>query len=71
LQIVDMFKTWYEQHGEKPVKVKAISEPVRALLDPQGCGRHFTAARLVQLACTRCRWLCPQAAASGGKMIYE
>jgi hypothetical protein len=52
-QIVDMFKTWYAQHGEKPVKVKAISEPVRALLDPQGRGRQFTAARLVQLAGTR------------------
>jgi hypothetical protein len=52
-QIVDMFKAWYEQHGEKPVKVKAISEPVRALLDPQGRGRQFTAARLVQLAGTR------------------
>jgi hypothetical protein len=36
-----------------PAKANAVIEPVRALLDPQGRGRQFTAARLVQLAGTR------------------
>jgi hypothetical protein len=44
---------WYARHGDKPVKAKAIAEPVRALLDPQGRGRQFTAASLAQLAGTR------------------
>jgi len=52
-QIVEIFQMWYARHSDKPVKAKAIAEPVRALLDPQGRGRQFMAARLVHLAGTR------------------
>jgi hypothetical protein len=41
------------RHGSKPVKARAISEPLRALLDSKARGRQFRAARLVQLAGTR------------------
>jgi hypothetical protein len=51
-RIVELFETWYAYHGDKPIKANAIAEPVRALLDPQGRGRQFVAARLVQLAGT-------------------
>jgi putative DNA primase/helicase len=51
--VVELFQAWNASHGERPVKAKAVSEPVRALLDPQGRGRQFMAARLVQLAGTR------------------
>jgi hypothetical protein len=52
-QIVEIFQTWYLRHADKPMKANALSEPVRLLLDPQGRGRQFIAARLVQLAGTR------------------
>jgi hypothetical protein len=51
-RIVELFETWYAHHGDKPVRAKAIAEPVRALLDPQGRGRQFVAARLMQLTST-------------------
>jgi hypothetical protein len=35
------------------VKASALAEPVRVLVDPQGRGRQFVAARLVQLTGTR------------------
>jgi hypothetical protein len=41
------------RHGDEPVKAKAITEPVRAFLDPQGRGQPFFAARSVQGADTR------------------
>jgi putative DNA primase/helicase len=51
--IVELFETWNAEHGDEPVKAKALAEPVRGLLDPQRRGRQCMTARLVQLAGTR------------------
>jgi hypothetical protein len=66
-QIVEMFTAWYAHHGNKPVKAKAIADPVRALLDPQGRGRQFLSARLVQLAGTRAGGFVLQRQEAAGK----
>jgi hypothetical protein len=52
-QIVELFEVWDAHCGQRPVKAAALAEPVRALLDPQGRGRHHIAARLKQLTGTR------------------
>jgi hypothetical protein len=39
--IVELFETWNAEHGDEPVKAKALAEPVRGLLDPQRRGRQF------------------------------
>jgi putative DNA primase/helicase len=51
-QIVELFETWAVHHAERPTKVADLAEPVRRVLDPQGRGRQFTAARLTQLTDT-------------------
>jgi hypothetical protein len=52
-RIVDLFQTWQGHHADLPTKVADLAEPVRSLVDPQGRGRQFVAARLVQLTGTR------------------
>jgi putative DNA primase/helicase len=52
-RIVDLFATWDANHAARPTKVTDLAEPVRALVDPQGRGRQYVAARLRQLAGTR------------------
>jgi putative DNA primase/helicase len=52
-RIVDLFQTWHEHHADLPTKVADLAEPVRSMVDPQGRGRQFVAARLVQLTGTR------------------
>jgi hypothetical protein len=65
--IGELFETWNAEHGDEPVKTKALAEPVRALLDPQARGRQFMAARLVQLAGTRAGGLVLTRHEGGGK----
>jgi putative DNA primase/helicase len=52
-QIVGLFDAWYQHHDERPIKAVDLAEPVRALVDPQGRGRQFIAARLTHLTGTR------------------
>jgi hypothetical protein len=52
-QIIELFEAWDLHHGQRPVKAAALAEPVRASLDPQGHGRQYIAARLMQLTGTR------------------
>jgi len=57
-----------------PAKANAAIEPVRALLDPQRCGREFMAARLVQLAGPRAGGFVltrQEAAGKWGKATYS
>lgn len=51
-RIVELFEIWDSHHEDRPTKGADLAEPVLALLDPQGRGRQFVAARLVQLAGT-------------------
>jgi putative DNA primase/helicase len=52
-QIVGLFEAWHRHHRERPIKVGDLADPVEALVDPQGRGRQFIAARLTQLTGTR------------------
>jgi hypothetical protein len=52
-RIVELLQTWDARHGSQPMKVADLAEPVRTLVDPQGRGRQFVAARLGQLTGTR------------------
>ena len=45
----ELFATWWEHHRDRPVTAAQLAEPVRALVDPQGHGRQYVAARLVQM----------------------
>jgi putative DNA primase/helicase len=52
-QIVGLFEAWHQHHGERPIKAVDLAESLQALVDTQGRGRQFIAARLTQLAGTR------------------
>jgi hypothetical protein len=52
-RIVELFEIWDTHHGDRPIKAADLVGPVQALVDPQGRGRQFVAARLIQLAGTR------------------
>lgn len=52
-RIVELFETWAACHGERPIKATDLARQVRALVNPQGRGRQFTAACLIQLTGTR------------------
>jgi hypothetical protein len=52
-RIVELFETWDAHHPDRPTTAANLAEPVRALIDPHGRGRHFVASRLVQLTGTR------------------
>jgi hypothetical protein len=51
--IADLFTVWWEQHGDRPVRVRDLHEDVRQAVDPQGRGRQFVAAQLETLTGSR------------------
>jgi hypothetical protein len=53
-RIAELFRTWCGHHGDAPVKAAELAETVRQIIDPQGRGRQYVAARLGGLAGTRC-----------------
>ena len=59
-RIVEVFEAWDTHHGKRSIKAADLAEPVRALVDPQGRGRQFVAARLIQLVGTRAGGLPPR-----------
>ena len=50
---VELFQAWDAHHSNLPMKVADLAEAVRLLIDPQGRGRQYVAARLGQLTGTR------------------
>jgi hypothetical protein len=52
-RIVELFEAWHAHHADRPTTAADLAEPVRALVDRQGRGRQFVAARLVQFTGTR------------------
>ena len=53
LETVELFQTWQERHGAKPVKLNDLHEDVRAIINPQGRSRQFLASTLSRLVGTR------------------
>jgi hypothetical protein len=51
-RIADMFRTWWELHGATPIRANQLSDPVKAIADPQGRGRQYIATFLSGLAGT-------------------
>lgn len=51
--IAELFDVWHAHHGDAPVAASELAESVRKLIDPQGRGRQFIAARLTTLLDTR------------------
>jgi len=52
-KIIGLFNAWFEAHGDGPVKVVDLAEPVRAIADPNNRGRQYLARAIVALAGTR------------------
>jgi hypothetical protein len=52
-RIAELFRTWDSWHGAAPIKVADLAEQVLKILDPQGHGRQYVAARLGGLVGTR------------------
>lgn len=48
-----LFHTWHERHGERPVRSSDLHEDVRAIIDPQGRNRQFVASEVARLVDTR------------------
>jgi hypothetical protein len=51
--IGELFRTWYQHHGETPVKAADLADPVLQLLNPQARPRQYVATRLGSLAGAR------------------
>jgi hypothetical protein len=51
-RIADLFRTWWEHHGQNPVKANELAAPVKAIADPQERGRQYLATFLTRLAGT-------------------
>ncbi len=49
----EIFGRWWDHHADRAVPVSGLNEEVVQLIDPQGRGRQFVAAKLVQMAGTR------------------
>jgi hypothetical protein len=52
LRIAELFSTWWEHHGETPVKCSQLADPVREIADAQGRGRQYLATFVAGLAGT-------------------
>jgi hypothetical protein len=48
-----IFAEWWQHHMAHPMTATQLAVPVLGLIDPQGRGRQFVAARLMQLTGTR------------------
>src|SRR5262249_29024165 len=51
--IRELLRTWYDCHGNTPIKAADLAESVQRIIDPQGRGRQYVAAYLRNLAGTR------------------
>lgn len=72
-QIAELFRTWAACHGVTPVKATNLADEVKRIIDPQGRGRQYIAARLGNLIDTRAAGFaltCQPAAGQWGAATY-
>jgi hypothetical protein len=51
--IAEVFTSWWQHHQNKPIPASKLHSEILQLLDPQGRGRQYVAARLERLRGTR------------------
>jgi hypothetical protein len=51
--LVELFQTWWDAHGARPVTIAQLDDRVRKLADPHERGRQFLAAAIERLSGTR------------------
>ena len=51
--VTDLFETWVANHGERPIAVSDLAEPVCRIINPQGRSRQFLVHYLERLANAR------------------
>jgi hypothetical protein len=51
-RIAELFRAWSEYHGAAPIKVNELSDPVKAIADPQERGRQYLETFVLGLAGT-------------------
>jgi hypothetical protein len=51
--VAEIFTAWWKAHGEQPVPLAELAEPVKQAADPMGRGRQYLAARVRALDGTR------------------
>jgi hypothetical protein len=52
-KVAEIFAAWSQAHGDKPMAVADLAEPVRAAADPAGRGRQYLASVIRALDGTR------------------
>jgi len=51
--IAELFRTWWQAHGNSPVTVAELADVVKECIDPQKRGRQYIAAQIRKLERTR------------------
>jgi hypothetical protein len=65
--IADLFRVWWEHHGDLPAAVRELHDEVKQVLDAQGRGRQYLASQLEKLSGTRLAGFVLTRQASPGK----
>lgn len=52
-RVADLFVAWWEYHEDRSVRVSDLAEAVTRIVDPQGRGRQYLAAKIAGYAQTR------------------
>jgi hypothetical protein len=65
--VSELFATWWDKHGDRPVAVSQLDYSVKLAADPQGRGRQYLASKLEKLTGTRMAGFVVTRQASAGK----
>jgi hypothetical protein len=66
-RVAEIFTVWWKAHGDRPVAVADLAEPVRAVADPAGRGRQYLATLVRGLDGTRAAGFVLTRSASAGR----
>jgi hypothetical protein len=52
-RVIELFATWWANHGDQPIRVSDLAQEVRDIADPAGRGRQYLARAISNLVGTR------------------